>query len=103
DMTWNDVGSWRALREVGPTDDDGNVVVGDVVGSGLRNSYVRSEGRLVVATDDAVLVAHADAVTEVSTLVEKLRQGNRPEPSHHLTTHRPWGNYRTIDGGSRFQ
>jgi mannose-1-phosphate guanylyltransferase / mannose-6-phosphate isomerase len=113
DMTWNDVGSWRALREVGPTDDDGNVVVGDVVGSGLRNSYVRSEGRLVaaiglenivvVATDDAVLVAHADAVTEVSTLVEKLRQGNRPEPSHHLTTHRPWGNYRTIDGGGRFQ
>jgi mannose-1-phosphate guanylyltransferase / mannose-6-phosphate isomerase len=113
DMTWNDVGSWRALREVGPTDDDGNVVVGDVVGSRLRNSYIRSEGRLVaaiglenivvVATDDAVLVAHADAVTDVSILVERLRQGNRPEPSHHLTTHRPWGNYRTIDGGGRFQ
>jgi mannose-1-phosphate guanylyltransferase / mannose-6-phosphate isomerase len=113
DMSWNDVGSWRALRAVSPADGDGNVLVGDVVGSRLRNSYIRSEGRLVaaigledivvVATDDAVLVAHADAAAEVSALVERLRQGNRPEPNHHVTTHRPWGNYRTIDGGGRFQ
>jgi mannose-1-phosphate guanylyltransferase/mannose-6-phosphate isomerase len=113
DMSWNDVGSWRALRAVSSADGDGNVLVGDVVGSRLRNSYIRSEGRLVaaigledivvVATDDAVLVAHADAAAEVSALVERLRQGNRPEPNHHVTTHRPWGNYRTIDGGGRFQ
>jgi mannose-1-phosphate guanylyltransferase/mannose-6-phosphate isomerase len=87
--------------------------VGDVIGSRLRNSYIRSEGRLVaaigledivvVATEDAVLVAHADATAEVSTLVERLRQGNRPEPNHHVTTHRPWGNYRTVDSGGRFQ
>jgi len=113
DMAWSDVGSWRALRALGPADDDGNVVMGDAIVSGSRNTYVRSEGRLVaaigldntviVATDDAVLVAHGDATSEVSGLVEQLRQGNRPEPDHHTTTHRPWGSYRTVDAGERFQ
>jgi mannose-1-phosphate guanylyltransferase/mannose-6-phosphate isomerase len=57
----------------------------------------------VVATDDAVLVAAADRVAEVSLLVEQLNQRNRPEPLHHTTVYRPWGYYRTVDAGDRFQ
>ena len=113
DMAWNDVGSWHALRGIGRGDADGNVLHGDVLVQDVKNSYIRSEGRLVaavgldnvvvVATDDAVLVADADSATKVSGLVTTLRKRNRPEPDQHTTGYRPWGSYRTVDAGARFQ
>ncbi len=113
DMAWSDLGSWRALQTLGRQDEDGNVVHGDVMLDRVRNSYIRSDSKLVaaidlediviVSTDDAVLVARAGSATEVSNVVERLRQRNRPEPIQHTTTHRPWGYYRTVDAGNRFQ
>lgn len=113
DMAWNDVGSWPALHGIADGDSDGNVIQGDVLHEGVSNSYLRSEGRLlaavgvdhitVVATDDAVLVAGADSAGAVSRVVERMRRENRPEPLKHSTCHRPWGNYRTVDAGDRFQ
>jgi mannose-1-phosphate guanylyltransferase / mannose-6-phosphate isomerase len=113
DMAWSDVGSWPALRDIARADGNGNVLEGDVVVDGVQNSYIRSEGRLVaavgldnmvvVATDDAVLVADADSATSVSGIVAKLRQQNRSESQQHVTCHRPWGHYRSVDAGDRFQ
>ena len=57
----------------------------------------------VVATDDAILVAHNQHAAEVGQIVEKLKANNRPEPIHHRTVHRPWGYYRSVDCGERFQ
>ena len=86
DMAWSDVGSWPALRDVGEADGDGNVLQGDVLTENVHNSYIRSEGRLVaavgldnvivVATDDAVLVADADSAAEVAGIVATLRGQN---------------------------
>jgi mannose-1-phosphate guanylyltransferase/mannose-6-phosphate isomerase len=113
DMAWSDVGSWHALRAIGKADEAGNVLHGDVLAEKVTNSYIRSESRLVaavgldnvviVATDDAVLVANADNAAQVSGLVETLRKRNRSEPDQHVTGYRPWGNYRTVDAGNRFQ
>lgn len=113
DMAWSDVGSWHALREIGESDSDGNVLHGDVVAQRVTNSYIRSDGTLVaalgvdnivvVATDDAVLVANADEAGQVSGMVEALRRSNRPESDQHVTGYRPWGNYRSVDAGERFQ
>jgi mannose-1-phosphate guanylyltransferase/mannose-6-phosphate isomerase len=113
DMAWSDVGSWRALREIGANDADGNVFHGDVIADRVHNSYIRTEGRLVaaigvdnlvvVATEDAILVTGVDDGAQVSALVETLRQRNRSEPNQHTTGYRPWGNYRTVDSGERFQ
>jgi mannose-1-phosphate guanylyltransferase / mannose-6-phosphate isomerase len=113
DMAWSDVGSWPALRDIATADSDGNVVQGDVLAERMTNSYIRSEGRLVaavgldnvvvVATDDAVLVADADSAAEVSGIVAKLRGQNRSESQQHVTCHRPWGHYRSVDAGDRFQ
>ncbi len=113
DMAWSDVGSWQSLREISQPDDDGNVLRGDVVASRVRGSYIHSDGRLVaaigvenvvvVATDDAVLVADAEIAGELSEVVEILRQRNRPEPLTHVTTYRPWGYYRSVDAGLRYQ
>ncbi len=113
DMGWSDIGSWSALWEIATKDGQGNVVAGDVVISAVRNSYVRSEGPLlaviglcdvvIVATGDVVLAAAADKAQEVKTLVERLSEQGRPEPVSHPEVHRPWGSYRIIDAGERFQ
>lgn len=113
DMAWSDVGSWPALRDIATADSDGNVLQGDVLAERMTNSYIRSEGRLVaavgldnvvvVATDDAVLVADADSAAEVSGIVAKLRGQNRSESQQHVICHRPWGHYRSVDAGDRFQ
>lgn len=113
DMAWSDLGSWKALREASGSDTDGNVVSGDVLSRDVHNSYLRTEDKLlaviglddvvVVSTDDAVLVAKADRVDEVSRLVEQMKQRNRPEPVSHSTCYRPWGSYRSVDTGDRFQ
>ena len=112
-MAWNDLGSWQALRGVLPGDETGNIVTGDVVTRDAKNCYLRSEDKLlavigledvvVVSTDDAVLVARADRVDEVSKVVEQLKLRNRPEPLSHRTCHRPWGSYMSVDTGERYQ
>lgn len=113
-MGWSDVGAWDALWEVSAKDDAGNVLVGDVMTDGVSDSYVRSEpGRLtavlgvkdvvVVATDDAVLVTDRARAQDVKKIVERLHASGRGEQVSHSTVHRPWGSYRTIDLGDRFQ
>jgi mannose-1-phosphate guanylyltransferase/mannose-6-phosphate isomerase len=113
DMGWNDLGAWSALWDVAVKDGHGNVAQGDVILQDTSNAYVRSEHGLVavaglddvvvVTTDDAVLVAHRDKVQAVKTLVDRLKAEGRSEPVLHTTVHRPWGSYRGIDRGDRFQ
>ncbi|HEY9052146.1 MAG TPA: mannose-1-phosphate guanylyltransferase/mannose-6-phosphate isomerase [Gammaproteobacteria bacterium] len=113
DIGWNDIGSWSALCEVGPRDDMGNVLHGDVHTIDTRNSYIRSEGRLVTAvgindhviveTSDAILVAHKSAAQNVKEIVEYLKSQNRDEAIIHKKAYRPWGSYECIDNEERFQ
>lgn len=85
DFGWTDVGSWSTLAEMADRDAAGNTIVGDVLTEATRNSYVRSEGPLVatigvedlvvVATPDAVLVAHKDRDQDIKRIVDRLRGG----------------------------
>ncbi|KAA5604167.1 mannose-1-phosphate guanylyltransferase/mannose-6-phosphate isomerase [Roseospira marina] len=112
-MGWNDLGAWSSLWEVGTRDDHGNVVKGDVVLEDTQDTFVWSDHGLVsvvgldsvvvVTTDDAVLVAHRDRAQDVKAVVERLKAEGRSEHSLHTTVHRPWGTYRGIDHGERFQ
>lgn len=110
---WSDLGAWSALWDIGDKDAAGNVTRGDVLLHGTANSYVRSEDPLVtviglddvvvVATDDAVLVAEKGRVQEVKDVVARLKKSEREEHNLHTTVYRPWGCYRGIDRGERFQ
>ena len=113
DAGWNDVGSWNALWEVHDKDDNGNVLMGDVLLSDTLNSLVKSEHKLVslvgvdnlivIETKDAVLVASKDRVQEVKNIVQQLSAGKRSEAELHREVYRPWGKYDGIDVGERFQ
>jgi mannose-1-phosphate guanylyltransferase/mannose-6-phosphate isomerase len=79
---WNDVGSWSALHDVLDKDAAGNVLRGDVLAGGCRDSYIAANGRLVAAlgltgvviveTDDAVLVMTREAAQNVKQIVDRL-------------------------------
>ena len=87
DFGWTDIGSWSALAEIAGRDEAGNTIVGEVLTEATRNSYVRSDGPLVatvgvedlviVATPDAVLVAHKEHDQDIKRIVDRLREGSR--------------------------
>lgn len=110
---WSDVGSFSALADVQTPDASGNVSVGDVLSVNTKNCFIHGDGHLIstvgvedliiVATDDAVLVADKDQDQDVKKIVDQLKAGKRAEADFHSTVYRPWGNYRTLAMGDRFQ
>jgi len=113
DIGWSDVGSWDALWGISPKDPDANVLSGDVVVQDVRGSYLHADGRMIAAvgledivvveTDDVVFVAPRDRAAEAKGLVESLKRAGRPEADNHTTIYCPWGSYRSVDRGDRFQ
>ncbi|TAN60911.1 MAG: cupin domain-containing protein, partial [Magnetospirillum sp.] len=75
--------------------------------------YLRSQGRLVaaiglkdlvvVATDDAVLVADKSRDQEVKAVVDALKREGRPEATQGTRGWRPWGWFQTVEQGDRFK
>jgi mannose-1-phosphate guanylyltransferase/mannose-6-phosphate isomerase len=113
DAGWEDAGSYAALREIGPRDPAGNALRGDVLAIDTRDSYVRSQGRLVgvigldgcvvVETPDAVLVAPLARSQEVTRLVEELEARGRSEAREGREVMKPWGSYDSLARGPGFR
>lgn len=104
---WSDIGSWQSLWESRPKDKNGNVTEGDTIIHNSTNSYIKSDGSLVVTigvdnllvvdTKDALLVANKKNIEEVKLITQKLKDSSRPEWESHLEVFRPWGKYNSID------
>jgi mannose-1-phosphate guanylyltransferase/mannose-6-phosphate isomerase len=101
------------LWELAEKDASGNVVEGDALLEEVKDTYIHSDGPLVtgiglskmvvVATEDAVLVAPKERAQEVRAIVDRLKNAGRSEHDTHRLVHRPWGSYRTISLGDRYQ
>ena len=110
---WSDVGSWQAVWEQTRRDQNGNAVKGSAVLANSRNSYVSSDKQViavvgldnvaVVATDDAVLVAALGDASGLKDVVKQLKDTTPQITEDHAKVHRPWGSYRSVDSGERFQ
>ena len=113
DCGWSDVGAWSALWDVAERDVDGNVCKGDVLLDNCKDSYFRSDSRLVAATGveglvvvetaDAILVADRNRVQGVKCIVNALKEQQRTEASLHRRVYRPWGSYESLVTSARFQ
>ena len=113
DAGWNDIGSWSSLWDVSDKDQSGNATSGDVMLHEVRNSFIRTDDKLVaavgindivvVSTKDALLVAHKDYVQDAKLIANKLRDHGRTEWELHREVYRPWGKYDSIDNGDRYQ
>jgi mannose-1-phosphate guanylyltransferase / mannose-6-phosphate isomerase len=112
-MGWSDLGSWDALWELAEKDAAGNALLGNVIAEDARNCYLRSESGLiaalgvddmvVVATDDAVMLAPRNRAQDVRRLVTRLTAEKRAEADSLPRVHRPWGSYETLHNGHRVQ
>jgi len=113
ELSWSDVGSWDSYYDVMEKDQEGNVLVGDVVALNAKNSLAFSDSRLitlagmedtlVVETQDAVLIAKKGDSHEVRKLVEELKARGRKEITEHPEMVRPWGRYKILDSGDRYK
>jgi mannose-1-phosphate guanylyltransferase/mannose-6-phosphate isomerase len=114
DVGWTDLGSWDAVWDVSEKDAAGNATSGPVVTIDSNNVLVRSDESIlttvvgvddvvVVATDDAVLVASRAKAEKVKELVETLKTRNLREATEHRRIYRPWGYYQSVDAGTRYQ
>jgi mannose-1-phosphate guanylyltransferase/mannose-6-phosphate isomerase len=110
---WSDLGSWAALDEIIEKDKTGNILKGNTIDIGSRNSTVFVGDRLVatiglkdmvvVDTPDATLVSPKERVQEVRKVVEALKKTNHEEHLIHKTVERPWGSYTVLEKGKGYK
>ena len=89
DCGWNDLGSWPALAEILPADDDGNVVQGSALLVDSRGCQVQAPHRtiallgvedlLVVDTADALLVCPKSRAQDIRAIVKALEEAGRDD------------------------
>ncbi|MFN3400690.1 MAG: mannose-1-phosphate guanylyltransferase/mannose-6-phosphate isomerase [Ferrovibrio sp.] len=109
EMAWSDVGSWHSLWDVRDKDAAGNATQGDIWLHETANSLIHSaagiltvaiglEDIVIVATDDAILVADRSRAEDVKSIVDRISSAGRTEHLQATQIHRPWGSYRTLEG-----
>jgi mannose-1-phosphate guanylyltransferase len=110
---WSDIGSWSAIGDLTPADEDGNRVEGHAVLHGASRCYIRSDGRmvgavgvedlLIVDTRDALLVASRANAQDVKHVYAQLKARGHDAYKLHTTVHRPWGTYTVLEEGPGFK
>lgn len=113
DVHWSDLGSWQAFYEAETGDENGNVIIGDVLAVDASNCYCHAQDRLlaavgvknlaIVETRDAVLVVAREKSQSVKQIVEHLRLARRNEYRDPPVVCRPWGSFESLATGARFQ
>jgi mannose-1-phosphate guanylyltransferase len=92
DLGWNDVGSWEALFDLLPADEQGNIVESSehlpfdtsgtivfVSGKPRLVVTIGVENLIIVDTGDVLLVCNRDQAQDVRRAVEALRNSDRSE------------------------
>jgi len=92
DIDWSDVGSFDALAEELPNDENNNFIISDKV-----VELIEIKDSIIVDTGDALLVAKKGSSQKVKEIVQRLKKETSELPNVHLTGHRPWGNYTILE------
>ncbi len=110
---WNDIGSWDAMYDILPKDDNGNAVKGDVLALDCKDSLIMGRDRLIagigfddlllVETDDVIVVAKKGESQKVKNVVEKLKAMHRKEAVEHTTIFHAWGTSSIIGQGKGYR
>ncbi len=89
DCGWNDVGSWDMMDVLHKPNEDGNILLGDVVAIDSKDSVIYSSGKTVTAVDveglvivetpDAIMVCKKDKAQNVKKIVDALNDAGRKE------------------------
>lgn len=112
---WSDVGSWSTIWNLMEKDANGNVVrgEGEAILEDTHDSLTFSDhacvalvgvdNLIVVAMQDAVLVASKDHAESIRLVVDYLKAAGHELAMQHNRVHRPWGWYQCLSRGERYQ
>tara|TARA_A100001035_G_scaffold279980_1_gene283330 strand:+ start:1238 stop:2671 length:1434 start_codon:yes stop_codon:yes gene_type:complete len=110
---WSDVGSWDSIWQLSNKDVNGNFYAGKVFLEEVKDSYIHSDNRLVVAsgienliiveTFDAILVTKKNSSQRIKNILGKLKNKKFEEAIKHRKIYRPWGSYVSIGEGPNWQ
>jgi mannose-1-phosphate guanylyltransferase len=103
---WSDIGSFKSIWEYEEKNNQGNLIQGNVFLKNVKNSFFKSEDRLLVGfgledliaidTFDVTFIAKKELSQEVKKLVEEMKNNCIEEASKNKKGFRPWGNYISI-------
>ena len=106
DLFWSDVGDWSSVWENSKKDEEGNCAEGPVIIKKTKDSFIRSEDRLIVGiglqdliiidTKDVLLVANKNNSQEIKTIVKIINDKGLAEGREHKKIFRPWGFYISV-------
>jgi mannose-1-phosphate guanylyltransferase len=112
-LGWSDIGSWQAVRELTPTDANGNQTNGETVLHDVTNCYIDSPKRLVggiglddliiIDTPDALLIADGKRSQDVKVIAQELKRQGHDAYRLHRTVTRPCCTYTVLEEGKRFK
>jgi mannose-1-phosphate guanylyltransferase len=110
---WNDLGSFDALYDVLPKDENLNTKNKNLISNNARNNFVHTENRLIalldvedliiVDTDDALLITKKGKSQKIKDIVNTLKSQNSHLPHTHVTVHRPWGTYTVLEEYDKYK
>tara|TARA_B100000989_G_scaffold278203_1_gene239770 strand:+ start:18515 stop:19951 length:1437 start_codon:yes stop_codon:yes gene_type:complete len=113
DAGWSDIGSWESVWETSKKDLQGNYTEGKIILENTKNSYIRSDNRLIVGVDlsdlivvetrDAILISNKKSSQKVKKIVNNLKKSKIPEGRNHAKIYRPWGHYLSLVEANRWQ
>ena len=105
-IAWSDVGSFDALYEELPKDENGNTKNPNHIGIDSKNNLIYGKQRkiatvdiedtIVVDTGDALLISKKGSSQKVKQVVAEIRQTTELH-NIHLTGYRPWGTYTVLE------
>ena len=110
---WSDIGSWNSLWENEEKDINGNVLSENVWIKNVKDSYLRSENRLlvgiglkdliIVETNNTLLVAEKSHSQEIKNVVEDLLKDNSSKDELNKKSYRPWGEFISVVAGDKWK
>ena len=113
DIDWSDVGSFDALYDELPKDENGNTKNPNHISIDSKNNLiygierkiatVEIEDCIIVDTGDALLVSKKGSSQKVKKVVEKLKEQKSELHNIHLTGHRPWGTYTVLEDSDGYK
>ena len=105
DISWSDVGSFDALYEELPKDENNNTLNPNHISIDSKNNLVYGNERkiatvdiedtIIVDTGDALLISKKGSSQKVKQVVAQVRETTELH-NIHLTGHRPWGTYTVL-------
>ncbi len=107
DIDWSDVGSFDALYDELPKDENGNTQNPNHISIDSKNNLIYGNERkiatidiedcIIVDTGDALLISKKGSSQKVKNVVAKLKESSSELHNIHLTASRPWGTYTVLE------